>query len=215
MKQVSKTPPRPDDPVDLVADKGYFSRDVLKELDGGPWRSRIAEPKRQGLNVWNGDHEARRGRVQQSDSPLVHWSANVWGGSERRLSSAVSNTRWIAAAACAGSGCAAGGTFRNATCSMWPDSTSACSCGPKSAAAPHGAGPRPGLSPFGPRRCQRRSAWAWCCASKINPGTSCRSPLFIAATETTSLFTTGCYAVTTSVPNAFSPKAFRSFMSLS
>ena len=60
LKQVSKTPPRPDDPVDLVADKGYFSRDVLKDLDGGPWRSRIAEPKRQGLNVWNGDHEARR-----------------------------------------------------------------------------------------------------------------------------------------------------------
>jgi len=60
LKQVSKTPPCTDDPVDLVADKGYFSRDVLKELDGSPWRSRIAEPKRQGLNIWNGDHEARR-----------------------------------------------------------------------------------------------------------------------------------------------------------
>ena len=60
LKQVSKTPPCTDDPVDLVADEGYFSRDVLKELDGSPWRSWIAEPKRQGLNVWNGDHEARR-----------------------------------------------------------------------------------------------------------------------------------------------------------
>jgi len=59
LKQVSNTPPRTDDPAGLVADKGYFSRDVLKELDGGPWRSRIAESKRQGLNVWNGDHEAR------------------------------------------------------------------------------------------------------------------------------------------------------------
>jgi len=59
LKQVSKTPPRADDPADLVADKGNFSRDVLKDLDGGPWRSRIAEPKRQGLNIWNGDHEAR------------------------------------------------------------------------------------------------------------------------------------------------------------
>ena len=39
LKQVSKTPPRTADPADLVADKGYFFRDVLKELDGGPWRS--------------------------------------------------------------------------------------------------------------------------------------------------------------------------------
>jgi len=41
-------------------DKGYFSRDVLKDLDGGPWRTRIAERKRNGLNSWRGDHEARR-----------------------------------------------------------------------------------------------------------------------------------------------------------
>lgn len=53
-------PPCPDDPAELVADKGYFSRDVLKGLDGGPWRTRIAEPKRNGLNSWRGDHEARR-----------------------------------------------------------------------------------------------------------------------------------------------------------
>jgi len=41
LKQVSKTPPCPDDPVDLVADEGYFSRDLLKRLDGSPWHSRI------------------------------------------------------------------------------------------------------------------------------------------------------------------------------
>ena len=52
--------PHPDDPADMVADKGYFSRDVFKDLDGGPWRSIIAEPKRNGLNSWRGDHEARR-----------------------------------------------------------------------------------------------------------------------------------------------------------
>ncbi len=55
-----KTPPEADDPADLVADKGYHSREVLKELEDGPWRSRIAEPKRNGFNRWNGDHEARR-----------------------------------------------------------------------------------------------------------------------------------------------------------
>ena len=60
LRRVTPTPPCPDDPAELVADKGYFSRDVLKGLDGGPWRSRIAEPKRQGLHNWRGDHEARR-----------------------------------------------------------------------------------------------------------------------------------------------------------
>lgn len=60
LSRVTATPPCSDDPAELVADKGYFSRDVLKDLDGGPWRSRIAEPKRNGLNSWRGDHEARR-----------------------------------------------------------------------------------------------------------------------------------------------------------
>ena len=60
LRRVTSTPPWPDDPAELVADKGYFSRDVLKDLDGGPWRTRIAEPKRNGLNSWRGDHEARR-----------------------------------------------------------------------------------------------------------------------------------------------------------
>ena len=36
--------PTPEDPCDLVADKGYFPRDVLKDLDGSPWKTRIAEP---------------------------------------------------------------------------------------------------------------------------------------------------------------------------
>jgi transposase len=36
--------PTPADPCDLVADKGYHSRDVLKGLDDGPWKTRIAEP---------------------------------------------------------------------------------------------------------------------------------------------------------------------------
>jgi transposase len=32
-------------PVELVADKGYHSRAVLKDLADGPWQTRIAEPK--------------------------------------------------------------------------------------------------------------------------------------------------------------------------
>ncbi len=45
---------------ETVCDKGYFSRDTLKELDGSAWKTRIAEPKRKGLNCWHGDHDARR-----------------------------------------------------------------------------------------------------------------------------------------------------------
>lgn len=43
-----------------MADKGYHSRETLKDLDGGPWRSRIAEPKPKGVQRWRGDLDARR-----------------------------------------------------------------------------------------------------------------------------------------------------------
>lgn len=57
--KVGKAPSR-NNPSELVADKGYHSRAVLKELDDSVWKTRIAEPKRKGLNWWNGDHDARR-----------------------------------------------------------------------------------------------------------------------------------------------------------
>ena len=53
-------PPSPDDPAECVADKGYHSRAVLTDLDGGPWKTRIAEPQRQGVSRWHGDKDARR-----------------------------------------------------------------------------------------------------------------------------------------------------------
>ena len=37
--------PSEEEPCDLVADKGYHSRDQLKALDGGVWKTRIAEPE--------------------------------------------------------------------------------------------------------------------------------------------------------------------------
>ena len=52
--------PTPGEPSDLVADKGYHSRDVLKGLDDGPWKTRIAEPRpSKGYSRWHGDDEAR------------------------------------------------------------------------------------------------------------------------------------------------------------
>ena len=52
--------PTPNDPAELVADKGYHSRAGLKELEDGPWKSRIAEKKVKGVHRWHGDADARR-----------------------------------------------------------------------------------------------------------------------------------------------------------
>ncbi len=59
LKKTTNTPPCEDDPADLVADKGYHSREIIKELNDSPWKTRIAEPKAKGLYSWKGDHEAR------------------------------------------------------------------------------------------------------------------------------------------------------------
>ena len=40
--------------------KGYHSRDGLKDLEDGAWKSRIAEKKAAGVSRWRGDEEARR-----------------------------------------------------------------------------------------------------------------------------------------------------------
>ena len=50
-------------PAELVADKGYHSRATLTSLDDGPWKTRIAEPKRDGFLRWHGDDKARRAVV--------------------------------------------------------------------------------------------------------------------------------------------------------
>src|SRR4051795_412600 len=44
--------PTPEDPAELVADKGYHSRDGLKDLEDGAWKSRIAEKKAAGVHRW-------------------------------------------------------------------------------------------------------------------------------------------------------------------
>jgi transposase len=52
--------PVPETPAEVVADKGYHAREVLKRLDDGPWRTRIAEPVRKTVLRWHGDLDARR-----------------------------------------------------------------------------------------------------------------------------------------------------------
>jgi transposase len=52
--------PTSERPAELIADKGYHSRAVLKDLADGPWQSRIAEPKPKEVQRWRGDRDARR-----------------------------------------------------------------------------------------------------------------------------------------------------------
>ena len=53
--------PTSEEPCELVADKGYHSREGLKGLDGGVWKTRIAEPKpANGYLRWHGDEAARQ-----------------------------------------------------------------------------------------------------------------------------------------------------------
>src|ERR687885_1304657 len=42
--------PTPEDPAELAADKGYHSRDGLKDLEDGPWKSRVAEKRMAGVS---------------------------------------------------------------------------------------------------------------------------------------------------------------------
>jgi hypothetical protein len=58
LAEVSAAPTK-QEPSELVTDKGYHSRAVLKDLDGGMWKTRIAEPKQPGFSRWHGDDKAR------------------------------------------------------------------------------------------------------------------------------------------------------------
>jgi transposase len=55
--------PTAEEPSELIADKGYHSRDGLKDLEDGPWKSRIAEKKGAGVSRWRGGAAAARRAV--------------------------------------------------------------------------------------------------------------------------------------------------------
>src|SRR3546814_5909970 len=51
--------PTSGDPCDLVTDRGYHSRELLKVLDGAIWQTRIAEPAQpNGYLRWHGAEAA-------------------------------------------------------------------------------------------------------------------------------------------------------------
>jgi IS5 family transposase len=99
--------PTAEDPADLVTDKGYFGREVLKPLEDGPWKTRIAEPKGKGVSRWHGDDDARR----------AVYNNRARSSNARSLTSSI-------AAACAGPGCAVERTFTSAISSTSPSTIS-------------------------------------------------------------------------------------------
>jgi transposase len=53
--------PSEEEPCVAVADRGYHAREQLKALDGGVWKTRIAEPEpAKGYLRWRGDEAAQR-----------------------------------------------------------------------------------------------------------------------------------------------------------
>ena len=52
--------PTPETPAEMVADKGYHSREVLKALEDSAWKSRISEKEQKAFARWHGDDAARR-----------------------------------------------------------------------------------------------------------------------------------------------------------
>ena len=106
--------PSEDAPCVVVADKGYHAREQLKALEGGVWKTRIAEPEpAKGYLRWHGDEAARKAVYANR----VRLRSDIGRETMRRrgeLSSAPSPISSIAAA-CAAPGCAGGRTSTSAT----------------------------------------------------------------------------------------------------
>src|SRR4051795_9848091 len=52
--------PTPETPAEMIADKGYHSREGLKALEDSAWKSRISEKEQKAFARWHGDDTARR-----------------------------------------------------------------------------------------------------------------------------------------------------------
>jgi transposase len=52
--------PTPETPAEMIADKGYHSREGLTTLEDSAWKSRISEKEHKAFARWHGDDMARR-----------------------------------------------------------------------------------------------------------------------------------------------------------
>src|SRR5512143_467779 len=91
--------------AELVTDKGYHSRAVLKDLDGGVWKTRIAKPQHTAFLRWHGDTEARNA-VYTNATGCARRSASKACGNGRKSLNDRSPPTTRSAAACGELGCA-------------------------------------------------------------------------------------------------------------
>ena len=113
LAEVGLAPTRAE-PCSLVGDKGYHSREGLKDLDGGVWKTRISEPEpANGYLRWHGDQAARqavyanRARLKSGVARTPCAGAVRWSSAASPMSSTV--------AACAARCCGGARTSTNAT----------------------------------------------------------------------------------------------------
>lgn len=59
LKKLKKNPTKKNTP-ELVADKGYFAREIIKNATKAHWKTRISEPSHPYWYSWHGDIEARK-----------------------------------------------------------------------------------------------------------------------------------------------------------
>jgi transposase len=103
--------PTPEDPAEMVADKGYHSREGLKALEDSAWKSRISEKEQKAFARWQGDDAARR--AVYNNRARLKRPTKPSGCAPRRLSAA--SPSFSISAACVAPGCAAPGTLKSAT----------------------------------------------------------------------------------------------------
>src|SRR3954453_19831014 len=105
--------PTPETPAEMIADKGYHSREGLKALEDSAWKSRISEKEQKAspagrVTTRPGGRSTTTGRGSRARSPVRPSSC-----APRRLSAVSPSSS--TSAACAAPGCAAPGTLRSAT----------------------------------------------------------------------------------------------------
>ena len=114
--------PTPEEPTEPAADKGYHSRDGLKGLEDGPWKSRIAGKKQPYVSRWHGEEEARRA-VYDNRARLRSGVARE--AFKLRAEPVERSFALSTAVACAGPGCAAARTCASAISCTSPATISA------------------------------------------------------------------------------------------
>jgi hypothetical protein len=115
--------PTTDQPSQFSADKGYHSRALLKRLDGGVWKTRIAEPKQPGFSRWHGDAKARVAAMQTAPVWVQESAGKRCGGGQK--SSSGRSPTILTEAGCGGPGCADAKMFTNDIWSTSPATISA------------------------------------------------------------------------------------------